>query len=86
VKIKRLRATVIITCTLYTWAHIFCVFSRDSIKCSKYTHKGVTYNRNFLKADFDKLSKEKEKLETAYSQVIAKLASLDKYVKALKKA
>jgi hypothetical protein len=33
------------------------------MKCSKYIYKGVTYNRNFSKVDFNKLSKEKACLE-----------------------
>jgi hypothetical protein len=62
-KIRRLRAIAIIACTLYARMHIMCVFSRDSIKCSKCTYKSVSYDRNFLEANFDKLSKEKAKLE-----------------------
>jgi hypothetical protein len=41
------------------------MFSRDSIKCSKYTYKRVSYDENFSKADFDKLSKEKACLKVA---------------------
>jgi hypothetical protein len=39
-----------------------------------------------VKADFDKLLEEWEKLEAARSRVIIKLASLDKRVETLKKA
>jgi hypothetical protein len=42
-----------------------CIFSRDSSKCSKYTHKSVSYNRNFFKTEFNKLLKKKVKLEAA---------------------
>jgi hypothetical protein len=44
---------------------VICVFSRDSIKCLECTYKSVLYNENFLEADFNKLSKEKVKLEAA---------------------
>jgi hypothetical protein len=54
-----------IMCTLCARAHTMCVFSRDSIKCSKCTYKSVSCDRNFSKADFDKLSKEKMKLKAA---------------------
>jgi hypothetical protein len=40
-----------------------CIFSRDSIKCSKCTHKSVPCDKNFSEANFNKLSKEKVKLE-----------------------
>jgi uncharacterized membrane protein YqjE len=63
VKIKRLRAIAIIACTLYARARIMCVFSKDSVKCLECTRKSVSCDRNFLEADFDKLSKEKAKLE-----------------------
>jgi hypothetical protein len=59
------------------------VFSRDSSKCSKCIYKGVSYNRNFSKADFDKLLKEKDHLEATRTCMIAKAASLDKRIKAL---
>jgi hypothetical protein len=52
-----------IVCTLYAQAHVMCVFSGNSIKCSKCTYKSVPYDRNFSEADFNKLSKEKVKLE-----------------------
>jgi hypothetical protein len=41
------------------------MFSRDSIKCSKCTYKGVSYNRNFLEVDFDKLLEKKAYLKVA---------------------
>jgi hypothetical protein len=63
VKIKRLGTIVIVVYTLCGRARTLCVFSEDSIKCLEYTRKSVSYNRNFLEADFDKLSKEKTKLE-----------------------
>jgi hypothetical protein len=40
-------------------------FSRDSVKCLKYTYKEVLYNKNFFKMDFNKLLKEKAYLEAA---------------------
>jgi hypothetical protein len=62
---------------------ILCVFSRDLSKCSECTCKGVSYNGNFSKADFDKLSKEKDRLEAAQTHVIIEAASLNKRIKAL---
>jgi hypothetical protein len=59
------------------------VFFRDSSKCSKYIYKGVVYDRNFSKADFNKLSKEKDRLKATRTYTIAKVASLDKYIKVL---
>jgi hypothetical protein len=55
--------TAIIACTSYTRARTIYRFSTDFIKCSKYTHKDVSCNGNFSKADFDKLSKKKAHLE-----------------------
>jgi hypothetical protein len=72
-----------ISCTLCAWAYILCVFSGDLSKCSKYTHKGVSYNGNFSKADFDKLLKKKDRLKAARTRVIMKAASLNKRIKAL---
>jgi hypothetical protein len=63
-----------------------CVFSGDSVKCSKCTHKSVSCDGNFSEADFDKLSKEKAKLEAAQTQAIEEVVSLHKRIEALQKA
>jgi hypothetical protein len=86
VKIKRFRATAIVTCTPYTRARTYYIFSSDSAKCSEYIRKGVSCDGNFIEADFNKLSKEREKLKAARSLIIIELASLDKRVETLKKA
>jgi hypothetical protein len=52
---------------------VLYIFSRDSIKCSKYTYKEVSYNRNFLEANFDKLSKEKAYLEAIRTYIIKEI-------------
>jgi hypothetical protein len=62
------------------------IFSSDSAKCSECTRKGVSCDGNFVEADFNKLSEEREKLEAARSLAIAELVSLDKWVETLKKA
>jgi hypothetical protein len=85
-KIKRLRAIAMVSCTSYTRARILYVFSRDSSKCSKCTYKGVSYDGNFSKADFNKLSEEKDRLKVTRTRAIAEAASLDKRIKALRKA
>jgi hypothetical protein len=85
-KIKRLRAIAIVSCTPYTRARTLYVFSRDSSKCSKYTRKGVVYDGNFSKADFDKLLEEKDRLEATRTRAITEVASLDKRIKVLRKA
>jgi hypothetical protein len=72
-----------ISCTLYARARTLCVFSRDSSKCSKCTRKGVIYDRNFSKADFDKLLEEKDRLEATRTRAIMEVASLNKCIKAL---
>jgi hypothetical protein len=59
------------------------VFSRDSFKCSECIYKGVAYDRNFSKVDFDKLSEEKDRLEATRTYAIAEAASLNKRIKAL---
>jgi hypothetical protein len=59
------------------------MFSGDSFKCSECTCKGVVYDGNFSEADFDKLLKEKDRLEAAWTRAIAEAASLDKRIKAL---
>jgi hypothetical protein len=84
-KIKRLRAIVIVLCTSYTRARTLYVFSGDSSKYSECTCKGVPYNGNFFKADFDKLLEEKDRLKATRTRVIAEAASLDKRIKALQK-
>jgi hypothetical protein len=83
VKIKRLGAIAIVSCTLCARARRLCVFSGDSSKCSECTCKRVVYDRNFFKADFNKLSEEKDRLEAARTRAIIETASLDKYIKAL---
>jgi hypothetical protein len=86
VKIKRLKVIVMISCTLYARARTLYVFFRDSFKCSKYTRKGVSCDGNFSKTDFDKLSEERDRLKATWTRVIAEVASLDKHIKALRKA
>jgi hypothetical protein len=72
-----------VLCTLCARARTLCVFSRDSSKCSKCTRKGVSYDGNFSKADFDKLLKEKDRLKVARTRAIIEAASLNKRIKAL---
>jgi hypothetical protein len=43
----------------------------------------VCYNRNFLKIDFNKLSKEKAYLEAIKTYIIKEIASLNQYIKVL---
>jgi hypothetical protein len=57
--------------------------SKDSIKCSKCTCKEVAYDRNFLEADFDRLSKKKARLEAIRTYIIKETISLNHYIKAL---
>jgi hypothetical protein len=59
------------------------MFSRDSSKCSKCTCKGVVYDGNFSKVDFNKLLKEKDRLEATRTRAIAEVVSLDKRIKTL---
>jgi hypothetical protein len=82
-KIKRLGAIAIVSCTPCARARTLCVFLGDSSKCSKCTYKGVSYNGNFSKADFDKLLEERDRLKAARTRAIAEAASLDKHIKAL---
>jgi hypothetical protein len=53
------------------------MFSGDYIKCSKCTHKGVSYNRNFLEVDFDKLLEEKACLKAIRICLIKETISLN---------
>jgi hypothetical protein len=83
VKIKRLKAIAIVSCTLCARARTLYVFSGDLSKCSKCTRKGVVCDRNFLEADFNKLLEEKDRLKATRTCAIMEVASLDKYIKAL---
>jgi hypothetical protein len=83
VKIKRLEVIAIVSYTPCARARTLCVFSRDSFKCSKCTRKGVSYDGNFSKADFNKLLEEKDRLEAARTRIIIEVASLNKRIKAL---
>jgi chaperonin GroEL (HSP60 family) len=83
VKIKRLGVITIVSCTSCTRVRTLYIFSRDSSKCSKCTRKRVVYDRNFSKADFDKFSEEKDRLEATRTHIIIKVASLDKRIKVL---
>jgi hypothetical protein len=85
-KIKRLGATAMVSCTPCARARTLYVFSGVSSKCSECTRKGVSCDGNFSEANFDKLSKEKDRLEAARTRAIAEAASLDKRIKALWKA
>jgi hypothetical protein len=69
--------------TLYARARILYIFSGDSSKCSKCTRKGVAYDGNFSKADFDKILEEKDRLKITRTRVITETASLDKRIKEL---
>jgi hypothetical protein len=62
------------------------VFSGDSSKCSECTRKRVLCDGNFSEADFDKLSKEKDRLKITRTRAITEVVSLNKYIKALRKA
>jgi hypothetical protein len=73
----------IVSCTPCARARTLYVFSRDSSKCSECTCKGVSYDGNFSKADFDKLLKKKDHLEAARTRAITEVASLNKCIKAL---
>jgi hypothetical protein len=86
VKIKRLGATAMVSCTPCARARTLCVFSGDSFKCSECTRKGVSCDGNFSEADFDKLLEEKDRLKAARTRVIMEAASLDKRIEALRKA
>jgi hypothetical protein len=86
VKIKRLGATAIVACTLCACAWACCIFSSNSVKYSECTRKGVSCDGNFVEADFDKLSKEKARLEAARTRAIEETASLNRRIKALYKA
>ena len=59
------------------------MFSRDSTKCSKCTYKGVSCDGNFLEADFNKLLKEKARLEAVRTYAIEETVSLNRRIKAL---
>jgi hypothetical protein len=73
----------IVTYTPCARSHVLYVFSRDSTKCSKCTRKGVPYDRNFLEADFDKLSEEKARLEAIRTRALKEMMSLNRYIKVL---
>jgi hypothetical protein len=75
-----------VSCTPYARARTLCVFSGDSSKCSECTHKRVSCDGNFSKADFDKLLEEKDCLKAAWTRAIVEVASLNKRIKALRKA
>jgi hypothetical protein len=72
-----------ISCTLYTRARIFYVFSGNSSKCSECTYKRVFCDGNFSKADFNKLLEEKDRLKATRTYAIIEVASLNKRIKAL---
>jgi hypothetical protein len=76
-KIRRLSATAIVACTLCARAYTRYIFSSNSAKCSECTRKGVSYDRNFIEADFDKLSKKKAYLEAIRTRAIKETASLN---------
>jgi hypothetical protein len=70
-----------------------CMFAPHSSKCAECTRKGVSCDGSFSETDYDKLSAEQAKLEIVRSKATAEIlrlaaesASLDWYVKALKKA
>jgi hypothetical protein len=62
---------------------ILYVFSRDFTKCLECTYKEVAYDGNFSKADFNKLSKEKARLEIVWTYALEEATSLNHYIKAL---
>ena len=67
----------IVACSACARAQVLCYFAPHSSKCSECTRKGVSCDRNFSVADYDKLSEEQVKLEAARSRAIAELMSLD---------
>jgi hypothetical protein len=72
-----------VSCTPCARARTFYMFFKDSTKCSKCIYKGVVCDGNFSKADFDKLSEEKDRLKITRTRVIIEVASLNKRIKAL---
>jgi hypothetical protein len=85
-KIKRFGATAMVACSPCARARTLYVFSGDSSKCSECTRKGVSCDGNFSEVDFDKLLEEKDRLEATRTRAIAEAASLNKRIKALRKA
>jgi hypothetical protein len=75
-----------VACTSCARARVLYMFSSDFVKCAEYTRKGVSCDGNFSEVDFDKLSKERARLEAARTQTITEVASLDKRIEALQKA
>jgi hypothetical protein len=75
--------TAIITYTLCARTRTRYIFSFNSAKCFKCTWKGVLCDGNFVKADFNKLSKEKARLEVARTRAIKETTSLNRCIKAL---
>jgi hypothetical protein len=59
------------------------MFLGDLSKYSKCTYKEVSCDGNFSKVDFDKLLKEKDRLEATQSCIIIEVASLNKCIKVL---
>jgi hypothetical protein len=72
-----------IACTPYARARARYIFSSNSAKCSKCTRKGMSCDRNFVEADYDKLLKEKARLKAARTRAIEETASLNRRIKAL---
>jgi basic membrane lipoprotein Med (substrate-binding protein (PBP1-ABC) superfamily) len=65
VKIYKKGVIAIVACSVCACVQVLYVFSLSSLKCAKCTYKGVLCDRSFSKADYNKLSKKKARLETA---------------------
>jgi hypothetical protein len=53
-------------CSPYVRSSAYYMFCSLSLKCSKYIHYDVAYDRNIFAKGFNKIELEKKKLELAY--------------------
>jgi hypothetical protein len=69
----RMRDLSVITdmpCSACSMSGVLCVFSDRSFKCAECIRRGVRCDGNFSAADFNRLGREKVKLEQAYQDIL----------------
>jgi hypothetical protein len=92
-KILEEGAVAMVACSSCARAQALCIFSASSSKCAECTRKGMSCDGSFSEADYDRLSEEEARLETARQVALdraqkesAEAASLNRRIVALRKA
>lgn len=85
-RVFELGAASSMPCSPCSAAHLLCVFSAQSPKCSECIRRGIRCDGNFSAAEFDRLREEESRLQKARRAALEEALSLDRRIESLRKA